>query len=213
MQKAASATAAGIFYNQGQVCIAGTRLLLEESIADEFLALLKQQAQNWQPGHPLDPATTMGTLIDCAHADSVHSFIREGESKGQLLLDGRNAELAAAIGPTIFVEVDPNASLSREEIFGPVLVVTRFTSEEQALQLANDSQYGLGAAVWTRDLSRAHRMSRRLKAGSVFVNNYNDGDMTVPFGGYKQSGNGRDKSLHALEKFTELKTIWISLEA
>lgn len=197
----------------GQVCIAGTRLLLEESIADEFLDLLKQQAQNWQPGHPLDPATTMGTLIDCAHADSVHSFIREGESKGQLLLDGRNAELAAAIGPTIFVDVDPNASLSREEIFGPVLVVTRFTSEEQALQLANDSQYGLGAAVWTRDLSRAHRMSRRLKAGSVFVNNYNDGDMTVPFGGYKQSGNGRDKSLHALEKFTELKTIWISLEA
>ena len=197
----------------GAVCIAGTRLLLEESIADEFLALLKQQAQNWQPGHPLDPATTMGTLIDCAHADSVHSFIREGESKGQLLLDGRNAELAAAIGPTIFVEVDPNASLSREEIFGPVLVVTRFTSEEQALQLANDSQYGLGAAVWTRDLSRAHRMSRRLKAGSVFVNNYNDGDMTVPFAGYKQSGNGRDKSLHALEKFTEPKTIWISLEA
>ncbi|EOM6872399.1 aldehyde dehydrogenase PuuC [Escherichia coli] len=213
LQKAASATAAGIFYNQGQVCIAGTRLLLEESIADEFLALLKQQAQNWQPGHPLDPATTMGTLIDSAHADSVHSFIREGESKGQLLLDGRNAELAAAIGPTIFVDVDPNASLSREEIFGPVLVVTRFTSEDQALQLANDSQYGLGAAVWTRDLSRAHRMSRRLKAGSVFVNNYNDGDMTVPFGGYKQSGNGRDKSLHALEKFTELKTIWISLEA
>lgn len=213
LQQAASATAAGIFYNQGQVCIAGTRLLLEENIADEFLALLKQQAQNWQPGHPLDPATTMGTLIDCAHADSVHSFIREGESKGQLLLDGRNAELAAAIGPTIFVEVDPNASLSREEIFGPVLVVTRFTSEEQALQLANDSQYGLGAAVWTRDLSRAHRLSRRLKAGSVFVNNYNDGDMTVPFGGYKQSGNGRDKSLHALEKFTELKTIWISLEA
>ncbi|HCJ5830467.1 TPA: aldehyde dehydrogenase PuuC [Escherichia coli] len=213
LQKAASATAAGIFYNQGQVCIAGTRLLLEESIADEFLALLKQQAQNWQPGHPLDPATTMGTLIDCAHADSVHSFIREGESKGQLLLDGRNAGLAAAIGPTIFVDVDPNASLSREEIFGPVLVVTRFTSEDQALQLANDSQYGLGAAVWTRDLSRAHRMSRRLKAGSVFVNNYNDGDMTVPFGGYKQSGNGRDKSLHALEKFTELKTIWISLEA
>ncbi|EFA6171424.1 aldehyde dehydrogenase PuuC, partial [Escherichia coli] len=132
LQKAASATAAGIFYNQGQVCIAGTRLLLEESIADEFLALLKQQAQNWQPGHPLDPATTMGTLIDCAHADSVHSFIREGESKGQLLLDGRNAELAAAIGPTIFVDVDPNASLSREEIFGPVLVVTRFTSEDQA---------------------------------------------------------------------------------
>ncbi|EJR8798535.1 aldehyde dehydrogenase family protein [Escherichia coli] len=170
---------------------------------------------DWSQAAPAKRKAVLNKLADLmeAHADSVHSFIREGESKGQLLLDGRNAGLAAAIGPTIFVDVDPNASLSREEIFGPVLVVTRFTSEEQALQLANDSQYGLGAAVWTRDLSRAHRMSRRLKAGSVFVNNYNDGDMTVPFGGYKQSGNGRDKSLHALEKFTELKTIWISLEA
>lgn len=117
--------------------------MLEESIADEFLALLKQQAQNWQPGHPLDPATTMGTLIDCAHADSVHSFIREGESKGQLLLDGRNAELAAAIGPTIFVDVDPNASLSREEIFGPVLVVTRFTSEDQRYSLPTTASTAL----------------------------------------------------------------------
>ena len=210
LQQAVNATAGGIFYNQGQVCIAGTRLLLEDSIAD---ALLQAQARNWQPGHPLDPATTMGTLIDCAHADTVHTFIREGERKGQLLVDGRQTPWPAAIGPTIFVDVDPTDSLSREEIFGPVLVVTRFKTEAQALALANDSQYGLGAAVWTRDLSRAHRMSRRLKAGSVFVNNYNDGDMTVPFGGYKQSGNGRDKSLHALEKFTELKTIWISLEA
>ncbi len=104
-------------------------------------------------------------------------------------MDGRNAGLAAAIGPTIFVDLDPNASLSREEIFGPVLVVTHLASEEQALQLANDSQYGLGAAVWTRDLFRAHRMSRRLKAGSVFVNNYNDGDMSRHFGGYKQSSH------------------------
>ncbi|BBR57571.1 MULTISPECIES: aldehyde dehydrogenase PuuC [Enterobacteriaceae] len=213
LQQAVNATAGGIFYNQGQVCIAGTRLLLEDSIADAFLDLLQAQARNWQPGHPLDPATTMGTLIDCAHADTVHTFIREGERKGQLLVDGRQTPWPAAIGPTIFVDVDPTDSLSREEIFGPVLVVTRFKTEAQALALANDSQYGLGAAVWTRDLSRAHRMSRRLKAGSVFVNNYNDGDMTVPFGGYKQSGNGRDKSLHALEKFTELKTIWISLEA
>ncbi|BBQ82389.1 TPA: aldehyde dehydrogenase PuuC [Kluyvera ascorbata] len=213
LQQAVNATAGGIFYNQGQVCIAGTRLLLEDSIADAFLDLLQAQARNWQPGHPLDPATTMGTLIDCAHADTVHTFIREGERKGQLLVDGRQTPWPAAIGPTIFVDVDPTDSLSREEIFGPVLVVTRFKTEAQALALANDSQYGLGAAVWTRDLSRAHRMSRRLKAGSVFVNNYNDGDMTVPFGGYKQSGNGRDKSLHAIEKFTELKTIWISLEA
>ena len=213
LQKAVSATAGGIFYNQGQVCIAGTRLLLEESIADEFLARLKTEAQHWQPGNPLDPNTTMGMLIDNTHADSVHSFIRGGESKSTLFLDGRKNPWPAAVGPTIFVDVDPASTLSREEIFGPVLVVTRFKSEDEALRLANDSDYGLGAAVWTRALSRAHRMSRRLKAGSVFVNNYNDGDMTVPFGGYKQSGNGRDKSLHALEKFTELKTIWIALES
>ena len=155
----------------------------------------------------------MGMLIDNSHADSVHSFIRAGEAHSTLLLDGRKNPWPAAVGPTIFVDVDPASPLSQEEIFGPVLVVTRFHTEEQALALANDSRYGLGAAVWTRDLSRAHRVSRRLKAGSVFVNNYNDGDMTVPFGGYKQSGNGRDKSLHALEKFTELKTIWIALES
>ncbi|MBZ7447372.1 aldehyde dehydrogenase PuuC [Klebsiella michiganensis] len=213
LQKSVNATAGGIFYNQGQVCIAGTRLLLEESIADRFLDLLKEQAKGWQPGNPLDPNTTMGMLIDNSHADSVHSFIRAGEAHSTLLLDGRKNPWPAAVGPTIFVDVDPASALSQEEIFGPVLVVTRFKTEEQALALANDSRYGLGAAVWTRDLSRAHRVSRRLKAGSVFVNNYNDGDMTVPFGGYKQSGNGRDKSLHALEKFTELKTIWIALES
>lgn len=213
LQKAVNATAGGIFYNQGQVCIAGTRLLLEESIADRFLDLLKEQAKGWQPGNPLDPNTTMGMLIDNSHADSVHSFIRAGEAHSTLLLDGRKNPWPAAVGPTIFVDVAPASALSQEEIFGPVLVVTRFKNEEQALALANDSRYGLGAAVWTRDLSRAHRVSRRLKAGSVFVNNYNDGDMTVPFGGYKQSGNGRDKSLHALEKFTELKTIWIALES
>ena len=213
LQKAVNATAGGIFYNQGQVCIAGTRLLLEESIADRFLDLLKEQAKGWQPGNPLDPNTTMGMLIDNSHADSVHSFIRAGEAHSTLLLDGRKNPWPAAGGPTIFVDVDPASALSQEEIFGPVLVVTRFKTEEQALALANDSRYGLGAAVWTRDLSRAHRVSRCLKAGSVFVNNYNDGDMTVPFGGYKQSGNGRDKSLHALEKFTELKTIWIALES
>ena len=213
LQKAVNATAGGIFYNQGQVCIAGTRLLLEESIADRFLDLLTEQAKGWQPGNPLDPNTAMGMLIDNSHADSVHSFIRAGEAHSTLLLDGRKNPWPAAVGPTIFVDVDPASALSQEEIFGPVLVVTRFKTEEQELALANDSRYGLGAAVWTRDLSRAHRISRRLKAGSVFVNNYNDGDMTVPFGGYKQSGNGRDKSLHALEKFTELKTIWIALES
>ena len=155
----------------------------------------------------------MGTLIDESHAQSVRNYIALGLEQGaQLWLDGRDAPLSAGIGPTIFTGVGNDMRIAREEIFGPVLAVTSFTSEDEALRLANDSDYGLGAAVWTRDLSRAHRLSRRLKAGSVFINNYNDGDMTVPFGGYKQSGNGRDKSLHALDKFTELKTIWIALE-
>lgn len=213
LKKAAAGAAAGIFYNQGQVCIAGTRLLVEESIRDAFLQLLAEQAQAFQPGDPLDPQCVMGTLIDESHAQSVRDYIALGLEQGaQLWLDGRNAPLSAGIGPTIFTGVGNDMRIAREEIFGPVLAVTSFTSEDEALRLANDSDYGLGAAVWTRDLSRAHRLSRRLKAGSVFINNYNDGDMTVPFGGYKQSGNGRDKSLHALDKFTELKTIWIALE-
>lgn len=146
----------------------------------------------------------------------MNEYIAAGLAEGaNLYLDGRDhpqGEHGSYLGPTIFTEVCNSMRIAREEIFGPVLAVTTFTTEQEALTLANDSDYGLGAAIWTRDLSKAHRMSRRLKAGSVFVNNYNDGDMTVPFGGYKQSGNGRDKSLHALEKFTELKTIWISLE-
>ncbi|MGO1238252.1 MAG: aldehyde dehydrogenase family protein, partial [Hafnia alvei] len=216
LQKAAANAAAGIFYNQGQVCIAGTRLLVEESIKDEFLTILREQAQAFRPGNPLDPETVMGTLIDADHCEKVNEYIAAGLAEGaNLYLDGRDhpqGEHGSYLGPTIFTEVCNSMRIAREEIFGPVLAVTTFTTEQEALTLANDSDYGLGAAIWTRDLSKAHRMSRRLKAGSVFVNNYNDGDMTVPFGGYKQSGNGRDKSLHALEKFTELKTIWISLE-
>ncbi|ELY4670129.1 aldehyde dehydrogenase PuuC [Cronobacter muytjensii] len=213
LDQAAAATAAGIFYNQGQVCIAGTRLLVEASVKDAFLARLKAHAQSYTPGDPLDPDTVMGTLIDDEHAACVRRYIELGQEQGATLwLDGRTQPHSASVGPTIFTDVDGQMRIAREEIFGPVLAVTTFTREQEALRLANDSDYGLGAAVWTRSLSRAHRMARRLKAGSVFINNYNDGDMTVPFGGYKQSGNGRDKSLHALEKFTELKTIWMSLE-
>ncbi|MFC0227165.1 aldehyde dehydrogenase PuuC [Serratia aquatilis] len=216
LDKAAQNAAAGIFYNQGQVCIAGTRLLVEESIQQPFLQALRKHAATFAPGNPLDPQTVMGTLIDDQHCEKVAGYIEQGLSQGaSLFLDGRHhpqGQHRSYLGPTILTQVNNTMNVAREEIFGPVLAVTTFNGEQEALKLANDSEYGLGAAVWTSNLSRAHRMARQLKAGTVFINNYNDGDMTVPFGGYKQSGNGRDKSLHALDKFTELKTTWISLE-
>ncbi|MBZ4256078.1 aldehyde dehydrogenase family protein, partial [Mycobacterium tuberculosis] len=147
--------------------------------------------------------TNFGPLVSFPHRDPVLRYVESGKRGGARLpcggeaLKGDGFDNGAWVAPTVFTDCSDEMTIVREEIFGPVLVVTRFKSEEEALKLANDSDYGLGAAVWTHDLSRAHRMSRRLKAGSVFVNNYNDGDMTVPFGGYKQSGNGRDKSLHA----------------
>jgi gamma-glutamyl-gamma-aminobutyraldehyde dehydrogenase len=207
LDKAVSATAGGIFTTRGR-SVSPVPACCSKSIADDFLAKLKAQARHWQPGNPLDPDTTMGMLIDAA--PPIPSTVYSRSRARCCWTGGKIRGLPRSARP--FSSTSTRLPLSREEIFGPVLVVTRFKTEEEALTLANDSEYGLGAAVWTRDLSRAHRMSRRLKAGSVFVNNYNDGDMTVPFGGYKQSGNGRDKSLHALEKFTELKTIWIALE-
>jgi len=212
----AAATAAGcVFYNQGESCNAPTRLLVEESIADDFVARVAAHARDWTPGNPLLAATPMGALVDEGQVGTVLRFIDAGRSEGARLLTGGErvhpAQGGCYIAPTIFDRVGNDMTIAREEIFGPVLSVIRFKTEDEALACANATSYGLQAAVWTSNLSRAHRVARGLRAGTVHVNQYDEDDITVPFGGYKQSGNGRDKSLHALEKYTELKTTWIRL--
>jgi gamma-glutamyl-gamma-aminobutyraldehyde dehydrogenase len=197
--RAAEVAAGSVFYNQGESCNAPTRLLVQDSIADEFVARVAAQAAGFQPADPLAGGTTLGARV--------------GEG-AQCVSGGARVHPVAGgcyVAPTVFDRVTNSMKIAREEIFGPVISVIRFRTEEEALAIANDSPYGLAAGLWTSNLDRAHRVSRRLRAGTVHVNQYDDDDITVPFGGYKQSGNGRDKSLHAMEKYTELKTTWIRL--
>ena len=215
LRAAAEAAAAGIAFNQGEVCVAGSRLLVQRSIREPFIALLLEALQAWKPGHPLDPATKVGAVVDQRQLDNVLRYIEIGKEQGAQLLVGGRRTLQDTGGqyvePTIFDGVTNAMTIAREEIFGPVLSLISFDTEEEALAIANDSIFGLAAAVWTANLSRAHRFARGLRAGSVWVNQYDGGDMTAPFGGFKQSGNGRDKSLHAFDKYTELKATWVKL--
>ncbi|SHI14656.1 aldehyde dehydrogenase [Ferrimonas marina] len=214
LEGAAEEAAAGCFYNQGEVCVAATRLLVHESIHDRFVAMVEAAAQRFTPRDPLDPESAMGALIDQEHKAKVLDYVKQGVAAGaNLRCGGDHPGPGAFVAPVILTGVDNAMAVAREEIFGPVLCVIPFSSEAEAVAIANDSPYGLGAALWTSDLNRAHRVARQLRAGSVWINNYNEGDMTVPFGGYKQSGNGRDKSLHAIEKFMEIKTTWLRLES
>lgn len=215
LDAAARAVAFGIFYNQGEMCTAGSRLLVQHAIQEAFLDKVIEAGQAMVPGDPLDPATRMGAIIDDIQLGRVMSYIRSGHQQGARLRIGGERVLTATggffIAPTIFDQVTNDMAIAREEIFGPVLSTLAFEDEQEAIRIANDSSYGLAAALWTSSLSRAHRVSRSLRAGSVWVNCFDEGDMTVPFGGYKQSGNGRDKSLHALDKYVEIKATWIDL--
>ncbi|EXF43121.1 aldehyde dehydrogenase family protein [Pseudomonas sp. BAY1663] len=215
LQAAAQAAASAIAFNQGEVCTAGSRLLVERSIKARFLPMVVEALKMWRPGNPLDPATNVGALVDTQQLNSVLGYIDAGREAGAQVLVGGQRTLEETGGlyvePTIFDGVDNAMKIAQEEIFGPVLSVITFDSAEEAIAIANDTPYGLAAAVWTADLSRAHRTARALRAGSVWVNQYDGGDMTAPFGGFKQSGNGRDKSLHAFDKYTELKATWIQL--
>ena len=216
LQRAAEASAGSIFYNQGESCNAPSRLLVERSIKDEMIKKILAELKNYAPGDPLDEATTMGAMVDCGQMDNVLKYIASGKAQGaHLLAGGDRAKIESGgfyINPTIFDNVTNDMTIAAEEIFGPVLSIITFDTMEEAIQIANDTPYGLAAAVWTQDISKAHLIAKRLRAGTVHVNSYDEDDITVPFGGYKQSGNGRDKSLHALEKYTELKTTWIRLE-
>jgi acyl-CoA reductase-like NAD-dependent aldehyde dehydrogenase len=216
VKRAALTVSGSMFFNQGESCNAPSRVFVHERIADEFVATVAAEAPKYQPADPLDAATVMGALVDDTQLKTVMGYIDAGQSEGaRVAAGGRRVRTESGgyfVEPTVFDGVSNSMTIAREEIFGPVMSVIRFKTEEEAVAMANDSSYGLQASVWSDNINRAHRVARRLRAGTVHVNQYDEDDITVPFGGFKQSGNGRDKSLHAFDKYTELKTTWIRIE-
>jgi len=216
LEKAAAFAAVAVFYNGGQTCTAGTRLIVEESIRERFVEMVVAKSQDWMPGDPLDPTTSMGPMIDAAQLQTVADYVDIGRREGAELIAGGSQVMADSGGcyhePTIFDGVDNNMRIAQEEIFGPVLSVIGFKDGEEAITIANDSIYGLAGAVWSNNINTAHKVAAAVRVGTMGINNYFGGDITVPFGGFKQSGNGRDKSMHAFDDYTELKTTWIEFD-
>ncbi len=215
LDAAAKTSAFGIFRNSGQVCVAGSRLLVHASIHAAFVEKVAKIAGGLKVGDPLDLGSDVGAVASAEQLKQDLAYAEQASAEGAKLVTGgkriRTETGGFYMAPTIFDNVKPAMALAREEVFGPVLAVTPFTDEAEAIRLANATDYGLAAAVWTSNLSTAHRMVRAIKAGVVHVNTYGGADITVPLSGHKQSGNGADKSLHALDKFVDLKTAWIQL--
>jgi gamma-glutamyl-gamma-aminobutyraldehyde dehydrogenase len=206
----------GALMNMGENCSCGSRLIVHRSVQDELVERLAAGLEAWPVGDPLDEATRVGPMIERPHLDKVMGYIERGRSEGAKVVAGGERILEDSggyfVAPTIFEGVSNDMAIAREEIFGPVLSTIAFDTEEEGVRLANETSYGLAAAVYTTDLDAAFRVSRALRAGTVGVNAYSEGDITTPFGGYKQSGfGGRDKGLEAIEQYTEKKTIWVTL--
>jgi aldehyde dehydrogenase (NAD+) len=206
----------GIFYGKGEVCAAGSRLLVDRSIKTEFIDKLAARARKMTAGDPMDPKTRFGALSSKKQLDTVLGYIDSGKREGATLVaGGARTDIGTGKGyfvqPTIFTDVRPDMTIAREEIFGPVLASIEFSDVDEAIARANDSGYGLAAGVWTRDIKKAHYVARKLQAGTVWINTYNVYDTAAPFGGYKQSGFGREMSAHALEHYTQVKSVWVDL--
>jgi acyl-CoA reductase-like NAD-dependent aldehyde dehydrogenase len=206
----------GIFYGKGEVCAAGSRLLVDRAIKDEFVDKVAARAKKMTPGDPLDPRTRLGAIASKGQMERVLGYIETAGREGaRLVAGGSRTDIGTGKGyflqPTVFTDVTPGMTIAREEIFGPVLAAIEFADTDEAVARANDSEYGLAAAVWTRDIKKAHDVARRLQAGTVWVNTYNVYDTAASFGGYKRSGFGREMGVHALEHYTQVKTVWVDL--
>lgn len=216
LEAAARGATVGIFYGKGEVCAAGSRLLVDRSIKDAFVAKVVERTKKLTPGDPLDPKTRLGAIASKAQFERVLRYIELGKQEGaSLVAGGGPVDIGTGRGyflqPTVFDNVRPEMTVAREEIFGPVLAVLDFADLDEAIARANDTPYGLAAAVWTKDIKKAHYVAARLRAGTVWVNTYNVYDPAAPFGGYKQSGFGRELGQHALEHYTQVKTVWVDL--
>ena len=215
LDRVARESVSGIFYNSGQVCSAVSRLVVESSVKDELMQKIIALTQKMSPQDPFLVQSQLGPLVDKVQMNRVLGYIDTGLEEGANILVGGKQVLQETGGyyiePTIFNDVKNSMTIAQEEIFGPVLSVISFETEQEAVQIANDSIYGLSAAVWSQDISKAHRVAGAIRSGSVQINTFEGGDITVPFGGFKQSGFGRDRSLHALNKYSQLKTTWVAL--
>ena len=216
LEAAVRGATVGIFYGKGEVCAAGSRLLVDASIKDAFIEKVAARTKKMVAGDPLDPKTRYGSLASRRQLDTVTRYVDIAKKEGaSLVAGGSRADIGTGKGyffqPTVFDGVTPDMTIAREEIFGPVLAAIEFADLDEAIARANDSQYGLAAAVWTRDVKKAHYVARRLQAGTVWINTYNIYDTAAPFGGYKASGFGREMGAHALEHYTQVKSVWVDL--